>query len=96
MNLEIAITHGTEIWDGKGYPLTTTRITGLQQVCRHGKPVWVTSVTYHDSREGCTSVFRLYSGPMPPRGEALDRLPAPAEARLKEIAAQGVRRGETA
>ncbi len=90
--MEITITQRTEIIDGKGYSLTTTRITGLQQVQRHGKPVWVSAITYHDSREGCTSVFRLYNGPIPPEGEAPNRLPPSAEARVKEIAAQGLRR----
>ena len=88
--MEITITQRTEIIDGKGYSLTTTRITGLQQVQRHGKPVWVSAITYHDSREGCTSVFRLDNGPIP--GEAPNRLPPSAEARVKEIAAQGLRR----
>ena len=90
--MEITITHRTEIIDGKGYPMTTTRITGLQQVQRHGKPVWVSAITYHDSREGCTSAFRLYEGPVPPAGEWPARLPPSVEARVKEIAAQGLRR----
>lgn len=90
--MEITITQRTEIIDGKGYPLTTTRITGLQQVQRHGKPVWVSAITYHDSREGCTSAFRLYNGPIPPEGEVPNRLPLSVEARLKEIAAQGMLR----
>ena len=95
--MEITITHSTEIIDGKGYPMTTTRITGLQQVQRRGKSVWVSAITYHDSREGCTSAFRLYNGPIPPEGEAPNRLPPSAEARVKEIAAQGLRRkGEIA
>lgn len=91
--MEITIKHGTEIIDGKGYPFTFTRITGLQQVQRHGKPVWVTAVTYHDSREGCTSAFRLYKGPIPPEEEVENRLPSSVEARVKEIAAQGLMRG---
>lgn len=95
--MEITITHETEIIGGRAYPLTTTRITGLQQVQRHGKLVWVTAVTYHDSREGCTSAFRLYNGPIPPEGEALSRLPPSVEARTKEIAAQAMmRKGGTA
>ena len=49
--MEITIMQRTEIIDGKGYLLTTTRITGLQQVQRHGKPGWVSAITYHDSRE---------------------------------------------
>ena len=95
--MEITITQRTEIIGGKGYPLTTTRIIGLQQVQRHGKPVWVSAITYHDSREGCTSAFRLYKGPIPPEGEAPNRLPPSAEARIKGVAAQGMRRkGEIA
>ncbi|MCI9331385.1 MAG: hypothetical protein HFG05_04330 [Oscillibacter sp.] len=93
--MEITITQKTEIIDGKGYPLTTTRILGLQQIQRHGEPMWVTAITYHDSREGCTSAFRLYKGPIPPEGEVQNRLPPSAEARVKEIAAQGMwRKGE--
>jgi len=107
--MEITITQKTEIIDGKGYPLTTTRILGLQQIQRHGEPMWVTAITYHDSREGCTSAFRLYKGPIPPEGEVPNRLQGPippegevqnrlppsAEARVKEIAAQGMwRKGE--
>lgn len=88
----ISIEHRTEIIDGKGYPLTITRILGLQQIQRHGKSVWVTAITYHDSREGCTSAFRLYNGPIPPEGEVPNRLPLSVEARLKEIAAQGMLR----
>lgn len=95
--MEITITRETEIISGKGYPLTTTRILGLQQVQRHGKAVWVTAVTYHDSREGCTAAFRLYNGPIPPEGEVPNRLPPSVEARVKEIAAQGMmRRGAIA
>lgn len=95
--MEITITQRTEIIGGKGYPLTTTRIIGLQQVQRHGKPVWVSAITYDDSREGCTSAFRLYKGPIPPEGEVSNRLSPSAEARVKEIAAQGLRRkGEIA
>ena len=90
--MEITITHRTEIIDGKGYPMTTTRITGLQQVQRRGKSVWVSAITYHDSREGCTSAFRLYKGPIPPEGEVSNRLPPSAEDRVKKIAAQGLRR----
>lgn len=86
--MEITITQRTEIIDGKGYLLTTTRITGLQQVQRHGKPVWVSAITYHDSREGCTSAFRLYNGPIPPEREVLNKLPPSVEARVKEIGAQ--------
>lgn len=88
----ISIEHRTEIIDGKGYPLTITRILGLQQIQRLGKSVWVTAITYHDSREGCTSAFRLYNGPIPPEGEVPNRLPLSVEARLKEIAAQGMLR----
>lgn len=88
----ISIEHRTEIIDGKGYSLTTTRILGLQQIQRRGKSVWVTAITYHDSREGCTSAFRLYNGPIPPEGEVPNRLPLSVEARLKEIAAQGMLR----
>ena len=95
--MEITITQRTEIIDGKGYPLTTTRITGLQQVQRHGKPVWVSAITDPDSREGCTSVGRLYKGPIPPEGEVSNRLPPSAEARIQGVAAQGMRReGEIA
>lgn len=90
--MEITITQRTEIIGGKGYPLTTTRIIGLQQVQRHGKPVWVSAITYHDSREGCTSAFRLYKGPIPPEGEVSNRLSPSAEARIKGVAAQGMRR----
>lgn len=86
--MEITIMQRTEIIDGKGYLLTTTRITGLQQVQRHGKPVWVSAITYHDSREGCTSAFRLYKGPIPPEGEVLNKLPPSVEDRVKEIAGQ--------
>lgn len=86
--MTISIETRTEILDGKGYPLTTTRILGLQQIQRHGKPVWVTAITYHDSREGCTSCFRLYKGPIPPEGEVPNGLPPTVEARVKEIAAQ--------
>ena len=86
--MEITIMKRTEIIDGKGYLLTTTRITGLQQVQRHGKPVWVSAITYHDSREGCTSAFRLYKGPIPPEGEVLNKLPPSVEDRVKEIAGQ--------
>ncbi len=90
--MTISIDQKTEIMDGKGYLLTTTRILGLQQIQRCGKPVWVTAITYHDSREGCTSAFRLYKGPIPPEGEVPNRLPPSVEARVKEIAAQGMRR----
>ena len=86
--MEITITQKTEIIDGKGYPLTTTRILGLQQIQRHGEPMWVTAITYHDSREGCTSAFRLYKGPIPPEGEVLNKLPPSVEDRVKEIAGQ--------
>lgn len=86
--MTISIETKTEIIDGKGYPLTTTRILGLQQILRHGKLVWVSAITYHDSREGCTSCFRKYSGPIPPDGEAPNRLPPMVEARVKEIGAQ--------
>ena len=86
--MEITITHRTEIIDGKGYPMTTTRITGLQKVQRRGKSVWVSAITYHDSREGCTSAFRLYNGPIPPDGEVLNKLPPSVEDRVKEIAGQ--------
>lgn len=86
--MTISIETKTEIIDGKGYPLTITRILGLQQIQRHGKPVWVTAITYHDSREGCTSCFRLYNGPIPPDGEGPNRLPPTVEVRVKEIAAQ--------
>lgn len=95
--MEITITHRTEIIDGKGYPMTTTRITGLQKVQRRGKSVWVSAITYHDSREGCTSAFRLYKGPIPPEGEAPNRLSSSAEARVKEIAGQVMmRKGDIA
>lgn len=86
--MTISIETKTEIIGGKGYPLTITRILGLQQIQLYGKPVWVTAITYHDSREGCTSCFRLYNGPIPPDGEVPNRLPASVEARVKEIAAQ--------
>lgn len=86
--MTISIETKTEIIGGKGYPLTITRILGLQQIQRHGKPVWVTAITYHDSREGCTSCFRLYNGPIPPDGEVPNKLPPTVEARVKEIAAQ--------
>lgn len=93
--MTISIETRTEIWDGKGYSLTTTRILGLQQIQRHGEPVWVTAITYHDSREGCTCAFRRYTGPIPPEGDLPNRLPPSAEARIKEIAAAGMMRGET-
>lgn len=92
--MEITITHRTEIIGGKGYPLTVTRILGLQQIQRHGKPVWVTAITYHDSREGCTSCFRRYNGPIPPEGEVSCKLPPSVEARVKEIAALGMLRAK--
>lgn len=95
--MEITITHRTEIIDGKGYPMTTTRITDLQKVQRRGKSVWVSAITYHDSREGCTSAFRLYNGPIPPDGEVPNRLSSSAEARVKEIAGQVMmRKGDIA
>lgn len=86
--MDISIETKTEIIDGKGLPLTITRILGLQQIQRHGKPVWVTAITYHDSQDGCTSCFRLYNGPVPPDGEVPNRLPPTVEAHVKEIAAQ--------
>lgn len=92
--MEITITHTTEIIDGKGYPLTVTRIIGLQEIHRKGETVWVSAVTYHDSREGCTSCFRRYEGPIPQEGEAANKLPPLVEARLKEIAAQGMLKRE--
>lgn len=92
--MTISIENKTEILDGKGYPLTITRILGLQQIKLHGETVWVTAITYHDSREGCTSCFRRYNGPIPPVGEVLDRLPPSVEARVKEIAAQMILESE--
>ena len=87
--MTISIETKTEIMDGKGYPLTITRILGLQQIQRHGKPVWVTAITYHDSREGCTSCFRMYNGPIPPEGDTIiNKLPPTVEARVKKIGAQ--------
>lgn len=86
--MTISIENKTEIIDGKGYLLTITRILGIQKIQRHGKFVWVSAITYHDSREGCTSCFRLYNGPIPPDGEVHNRLPASVEVRVKEIAAQ--------
>lgn len=89
--MEITITHETEIIAGKGYPLTITRIAGLQQIWRHGEPVWVTAITYHDSREGCSSAFRLYNGPIPPGGSESVRLAPSVEVRVRSIAAKGLR-----
>lgn len=86
--MTISVENRIEILDGKGYPLTITRILGLQQIQLHGKPVWVTAITYHDSREGCTSCFRRYNGPIPPGGAVSNRLPPMVEAHVKEIAAQ--------
>jgi len=88
--MDIRIIHTTEISGGKGYPLTITKIKGLQQIQRHGKPMWVSAVTYHDSREGCTSSVTEYRGPVPQDGVSLNRLPPTVEARLKEVAVQAM------
>lgn len=83
--MEIAIDTRTEIIDGRGYPLTITRIKGLQEVYIHGKPVLVSQVTIHDCREGCTVVYRrAFPGTIQPGPSGL---PVPVEARLKELAA---------
>lgn len=85
--MEIQINHGIRTIDGKGYPVTTTRITGFQQVWWCGKLAWVSVITYHDSCEGCTTCFRFCSGPVPQDGVTQSRLPESVEARVKEVAA---------
>lgn len=87
--MKITIEHKTEIMDGKGYLLTITRIRGFQQVQRHGETKWVSAITYQDGGpRGVQPSYTLYKGPIPPEGEAPDRLPPSVEARVKEIAAQ--------
>lgn len=88
--MDIKIIHTTEISGGKGYPLTITKITGLQKIQRHGKPMWVSAVTYHDSREGCTTSVTEFKGDVTQNDIFTNRLPPVVEARVKDIAIQAM------
>lgn len=83
--MRITIEKRIEIVDGKGYPLTITRITGLQEIYRNGMPVQVSMITYHDCRDGCTPAYRWAFPPGVQTGAS--GLPVPVEERLKELAA---------
>ena len=55
--MNITIDHDIEILSSKAYPLTVTRITGLQTIHVHGEVVPVEAVTYCDSAAGCSLAY---------------------------------------
>lgn len=81
--MNITIDTRTEIMDGKGYPLTITRISGLQEVYIHGVRTLVSQVTVHDCRDGCSVIYRRANAAQP----GASGLPEPVEVRLKQLAA---------
>lgn len=85
--MEITITRTTEVLDGRGYPLTITRIFGLQEVYIHGARAWVNKITIHDCRDGCCV---CYGRAAQDAGESGKCLPPSVQARLKEGSAQAV------
>ena len=86
--MTISISTRTEVIDGKGYPLTITRIRGIQQIYFNGKPKWVSEITYHDALGTCAMVFTRYLGPTPPPSDDPPPFPPAAAERMREVAAR--------